>query len=377
MHRNFSAQECPFYLAQYKLYNVGGATAVRIVTTGTNARVWRNDAAGDLGTISRNGVLETSAAKGDVFYCCEPIWGVGESGTFDVTLVPDYTAGSTVAGTISRSGSIQIELYSLGATSAQVYRNGGLVSTIALTPNAVTTFTQGNPYTGSWRVDANGPVMAFKRTQSGADSSIMATPTNRIIGWASSAAYIGKETSSATSQQFTAYSHRGNYTGNIATTYNIINSADLPHSGAQGSYYDPNVGMVAVGANGINLHGNSRADADGGNDTAFLPTSWMRTLHKLPQPCEFASINSLTNAPVEVRNPDGSLLTTLTPTKVNTDPNAPYSVRYGTPNNAANIPIGTEFYSTSPIQIVAQAKGGGAFGSDDDEFNSFGYNLNP
>lgn len=377
MHRDYCAVECPFSAAGYKLYNVGGATAVRIVTTGTNARIWRNDATGDLGTISRDGVLETSAAKGDVFYCCEPIWGVGENGTHDVTLVPDYTAGETLVATASRYSSIQLDLYSLGATSAQVYRNGGLVSTVALTPNAVTTFTQGNPYTGSWRVDANGPVMGFKRSQNGGDSSIMAVPANRIIGWASTAAYIGKQSSSATAQQFTAYSHLGNYTGTIATTYNIVDSVDLPHNTAQDNYYDPRVGMIAVGVGVINLHGNSRADNDGGNDTAFLPTGWLRTFHKTPQPLEFASINSLTGAPVEVRDPSGVLITTLTPTKVNTDPNAPYSVLYGTPNNATNIPIGTEFYSSSPIQIVMQTKGGGAFGSDDDEFNSIGYNINP
>ena len=105
-----------------------------------------------------------------------------------------------------------------------------------------------------------------------------------------------------------------------------------------------------------------------------MPIDLMTTHHKIPQPSEYVAISNLNGSPIQVFDASGVLVTTLTPTKVNTNILAPYAVRYGTPNGATNVPLGYEFVSTEPIHVVYQPKGAGAFGSDDDETVSYGYN---
>lgn len=367
--------DCPFEDASYALYNVGGADAVRIVTTGDNMTVWRNSESTALGPISRDGVLEASSSQGDIFYACEPIFGSGSLGSFDVSLVPSYLAADTLGTTASRYGGIIIDLYSVNATSATIYRNGNTPSTVALTPGSVTTFSQiGNPYLGAWRVDADGDVIGYKRGNTG-DSGAIVKPANKIVGWASTGAYIAKESGNAPPDGYRVYGHLTSISDTLSTSYDLINSPDIG-SGTY-SYYNPDSAMISEGGSGINLYANSRADSDGGNETAHLPLELLRQFHKLPQPSEFIAINSLTNSPIEIRSPAGSVIATLTPTKVNIDSNAPYSAYYGSPNGASSFPIGTEIYSDDPIQVVFQSKGSGGFGSDDDESNSFGYNINP
>ena len=101
----------------------------------------------------------------------------------------------------------------------------------------------------------------------------------------------------------------------------------------------------------------------------------LTTHHKIPQPSEFVSISNINGSPIQVFDPAGNLIQIVTPTKVNPDPLAPYAIRLGVINNAANIPAGTEYVSTEGLRVVYQVEDGGAFGSDADEQNSYGYNL--
>ena len=87
------------------------------------------------------------------------------------------------------------------------------------------------------------------------------------------------------------------------------------------------------------------------------------------------SISNINGSPIQVFDPAGNLIQTVTPTKVNPDPLAPYAIRLGATNNAANIPAGTEYVSTEGLRVVYQPEDAGAFGSDSDEQNSYGYNL--
>lgn len=362
--------------AKYKLYNVGGVTNIRVASWEDSNTIWIND---DNTTfdIDKDQVLELSSNEGDIIYSCEPIFSSGELGSSHRGLVPEYTANDVLGTTASRYGGIQIKLYSLSATSADIFRNGVLVNTIPLTVGAVSTFNQTGNYTGNWKVVANGEVLGFKSedTPFNGDASVMVRPSTDIIGWASTSSYVAKESGSVGSFTFDTYSHLGNYTGTIATTYNIVNSADLPHTTTQSRYYDQNSNLRFISRTSEGLYANSRADSDGGDDTPFLPIDILKTHHKIPQPSEFVAISTIGSATVEVRDAAGILITTLTTTKVNTDPLAPYAVRYGTPNGLSNIPAGYEFIGSEGLNIVYQPKGAGLFGSDDDETVSWGYNL--
>lgn len=365
---------CDIDNAPFKLYNVGGATAVRIVSFEDGNRIWRNNSGNDF-TLDRDGVLEVSSAKGDIFYSCSEISGSGERGNSNRALLPEYLSSNVLGGTASRYAGVELSIFSLDATSATIFRNGAIVNTIALTPNNVSTFLQSGNYTGNWKIVADGKILGFKSedTPFNGDASVMLKPSTDILGWASTSAYISKESGSATPQAFQVYSHLGNYTtGTIATTYNIVNNADLPHTSTQDDYFDPNVNIRVQSLEG--LYANSRADSDGGDDTPFLPIDLLTTHHKIPQPSEYVSISNLGCSVINVFDGSGSLVTTLTPTKTNTTALAPCAVRYGTPNGATNIPQGYEFVSTEGINVVYQPKNSGAFGSDDDETVSYGYN---
>ncbi len=313
--------------------------------------------------------------QGDIISSCKPIFASGELNSSDRSIVPDYLANDVLGFTASRYGGIRLTLYSLDATSADISRNGTFVQTIALTPGEVSVFTQTGNYTGNWKVVANGQILGEKSDDGiNGDSSIIVKPSTDIIGWASSVAYVAKENAPSPGTPFQVYSHLGDYlTGTIATTYNIVNSADLPHTGAQDNYYDPRVNIRAISIDG--LYGNSRADSDGGNDTALFPTDLLTTHHVIPQPTEFVAISSQEAATVDVYDETGTLVTTLNTTRVNTNVLAPHAVRFGTPNGQSNFPAGYMFIGSEPLMIVYQTKGGGIYGSDDDEQNSLGYNL--
>lgn len=359
--------------ADYRLYNVGGANAGRVVSWENENRVWVNNTL--IGELDKNDVFELSLAKGDIIYSCEPLFGSGELGSSSRSLMPDYMASDVLGATASRGGGIDLDIFSLGATSADIYRNNVLITTIALTPNTVSTYTQVGAYTGYWKVIANGQILGHKGDDNGGttDNSIMTKPSNDLLGWASTGAYIGREDAGA-NVPFTVYSHLGNHSNVVSgTTYNLVNSGDLPHNGSQDNYYDPLVNIRVQSLQGI--FGNSRADSDGGDDTALMPTDLLTTHHKIPQPSEYVSISNLGGAPIQVFDENGVLVTTLTPTKINADPLAPYGVRYGTPNGTTNIPLGYEFVSIEGIAVVYQPKNAGTFGSDDDEINSLGLNL--
>lgn len=362
--------------ATFKLYNVGGATAIRIASTSDNNRVWRNTELDEVGPIDRDEVIETTSTVGDILYSCDPIFSSGERGSSHRSLMPEYLASDELGTTASRSGGIEIKIFSLTATTADIFRNGVLITTIPLTVNTVDTYVQTGAYTGNWKIEANGLILGFKSEDApfNVDASVMMKPSVDLIGWASTSAYIAKESGSATPLPFEVYSHLGNYTtGTIASTYNIVNSADLPHNTAQDNYYDPRVNIRVQSTEG--LYGNGRGDSDGGDDTSLTPTDLLRTHHKIPQPSEYVSISNLNGSPIQVLDASGALITTLTPTKTNTDALAPYAVRYGAANGGVNVPVLTEFVSTEGIEVIYQPKGAGVFGSDDDETRSHGYNL--
>ena len=368
---------CPFSAVTHTLYNVGGATGVRIVSMDDNTKIWRNSENDFLGTINRDGVLETTSVQGDVFYACGCIFGSGEEGNADIELMPDYLASDVLGATMSRYGGIDVSLYSLSANNARIFRNGNLEATLTLTPDTVTTFTKTGNYVGNWKVEADGQILGFKRedNQGNGDSSAMMIPSTDILGWASTLAYIAKESGSATPLPFQVYSHLGNYTtGTIATTYNIVNSVDLPHTTAQDNYYDPRVNIRVQANEG--LYGVGLADSNGGNCTALVPVDLLTTHHKIPQPAEYIAISAIEPATVDTFNPDGSFDQTITLTKVNTDPLAPYSARIGTIGATASFPVGYELVGSSPITVVYQPEDAGGFGSDEDEQNSYGYNKN-
>lgn len=367
---------CCFENADYVLYNVGGATAARIVSCEDNTKIWVNNESSEAGTIARDGVLELSLSQGDTIYACKPIFASGEWDSSNRAIVPDYTANNALGATVFRYGGVRFEIYSVDATSADIYRNGVLQTTIPLSQGDVTTFTRTGNYTGNWKIVADGQIMGFKSDDNvNGDASVMLKPHDDLLGYASTRANIAKENANATPTAFEVYSHLGNYTtGIITTTYNTVNSADLPHTNAQDNYYQDEVN-IRVQAN-ENLYGNSVADSDGGDDTPLVPIDLLRTHHKIPQPSEYVSISNINGSDIDVLDASGALVVTLTPTKVNTDPLAPYAVRFGTPNGTANVPLGYEFVSSEPIYVVYQPKDSGAFGSDDDETISYGYNKN-
>ena len=365
---NYENLECTSGTAPYKLYNVGGATAARVYSYEDNNQVWLNNSF--LGSIDKQEGLEFNLALGDVLKSCYPIAASGEDGDAGIELQPFWTMSDRQGTNYSRGGGVDLNIYSIDATSVNIYRNHALVTTLAVVPNQVTTFTQAGNYVGSWIVEGvDGCIMAFHREDNAGtnDPEPMTALSNDISGWASTAAYISSDIGGT---GFDSYSNLGNYSSTIATTYNIINATDLPNTTAQDDFFDPRVSLRVI-TTGVDLYGSSRADSDGGDSAAFFPTSWLKTRHLIPQPTEFISVLNYSGATIDVYDENG-VLTTITPTKTNTDALAPYAFRIGTPDGTTNQNAGYLLESTDPLMVVYQPKGAGNFGSDDDELNSFG-----
>ena len=103
---------CCFSAAPHRLYNVGGATAARIVSCEDQNQIWINNKQNKVGILDRNGVLEIPLVKGDVIYSCLPIYSSGENAASHRALQPDYTASTELGTTASRYGGIDINIYS-------------------------------------------------------------------------------------------------------------------------------------------------------------------------------------------------------------------------------------------------------------------------
>lgn len=360
--------QCTFGDATYKYYNVGGADAARAYSCADDNKVWLNNANTLLGDIDEQQGIEFNLAPFDIIYSCKPLAIAGEEGTSGIGIYSDKYKGTTLATNASRYGGVDLNIYSLGATSADIYRNGALVNTIALTPNTGTIFTQTGNYTGVWTVVANGEILGYKREDNAGngDPQPMMPLSNSIVGWASTIAYISN--SFGVSTNFTTESHLGTYTGVTGTTYNIVNSVDLPHSSAQDNYYDIFVAIHTTSTD--SLTASSRADSDGGSNTPHIPVDLLCDTHIIPEPTEFVSFMNENGSPVQVFDNGGNLITTVTPTRVNN--NAWYSERIGLPNGATNFAAGLKLVSSEPINVVYQPKGAGSYGSDDDELVSEG-----
>lgn len=358
---------------RYKLYNLeSNRGRVTAIENGTCVKIGNREKI----HLDAQDVYDISTLQsGDILSSCKPIFGSGELGSAGFEMVPDWWKSDTFGTTRSRYGGVRFEIYSIDATSIQIFRNKGLNTTLTLTPGQVTTFTQTGAYTGSWDLIANGNVVITGRDDNGAgDSSVISIPDNNIIGWASTAAYIASADPPPT-VVFTAYNREVSvpFVGNIATTYNIVNQIDFVGiTGAMDNYYDPRVGLRAIGPN---LYGESRADSDGGNHTPFIPLSRMTTHHVIPQPTEFISFISDVPTTVQWFDENGVAQPSIVLTKNSIQANAPYAARIGTPNNASNFPAGQLFIGSNPVHIVYQTKGAGIYGSDDDELISIGYNL--
>lgn len=344
--------------------------------------VWIGDDTGPqryLGCIDQQEILTSTIGAGEIIYTNDKrVSASGEEGSTDIELLPDYVANDTLGTIASRYGGITLTLWSLTATSADIYRNGALVTTIPLIPGQVGSYSQTGTYTGNWKVIANGQVMGYRQEDNfgNGDGTAIFKPSDEILGWHSTAAYIaGDNAPAGTSIQAWVQSNNAPFNGTIATTYNIINWPDTGSAGAGAgdNYYDPRVALRVLGQTG-DIYGSSVADSDGGNTSAFIPVDLMTTHHLIPQPTEYVSIVGKSGSVVTVTQPGGAT-STVTLTNTGGSAQKPFAARLGTPNGGSNLPAGLLLSSPDPIHVVYQPKGAGGFGSDDDETISFGYNL--
>ncbi len=355
--------------SRHTLYNVGGATAAQVSSYIDNNIVFLNGQY--LTRLDAQEVFSFNLSIGDSLTACGPIAASGEEGSANVELQPKYTISNTF-GTNSSRYDVDLNIYSVDATAARIFKNGVLISTVPLVQNEVAIWT--NTGAGKYFIQLDGDGMVYRRenAQANGDPTVVFKPSSEIIGWHSTAAYIAATANSST---FTFTPMDGNiYTGGTSTSYNIVNVSDVGTSGGTASYgyYNP---LVAGIARGTDLFGASRADGDGGSNTAFLPTDLMTTHHLISQPTEFVAFTSDSPATIEVFNENKVSQGFVTLTRNLNATGAPYSAIYGSANGQSNHPKGFLYIADRPVHVIYQPKGGGSFASDDDETISLGWNL--
>ena len=352
------------------IWNISALQARIASFEDSNQVVWkRADGSKECFLLNRQEVIELNVQPGDKFYSKFHLSGSGRRNAAAFELVPEYIASDEAGFNVSRSGRPQLSILSLGATSVRIFFNDILQSTVSLTPNQVTTHTPPTA-NGNYYLEANGEFIAQKTAGVNADPGTIFRPSNDVIGWISTVGYLSSRLGGSAFRAFHVNTN-GSLNQNANNPFNILTFADFANfANTEDEYYEP---TSAVRILGQNLYGFSRADSDGGADTAFLPTDLLRNSHLIPQPSEFISIESIVPTTVTVTLPNGNV-STLTLAKGSTSVNAPFSGRLGSANGQTNFPAGVLIESGPGINIVYQPKGAGGFSSDDDETLSIGYN---
>lgn len=360
--------------SNYGYINVGKATNASLVALENNTEVY---VSGNLvATLnSQQRYLLSSPSSVFAVRCNFPVAISGRTANGNnVPFVPEYLASNTIACTVSRFTGVTFFIYSLEATSIEIFKNGVSVLTQAIDRYVPFEYTTSSNINGKWVVVGNGKILGYKQNSTGAgDGCPMLAPALDLVGFCSSLLLIANVQGSITS---TIYGNIQNTTITSSnTSVNVPNNSLGLQSTNNRRYYNrlSSVRIRPTSNPGISLFGNSRGDGDGGDDTPLLPVSLMRTKHIIPIPTEFVSIVSLTNDLITVTPPFGAAFN-ITPIRNNNDPLAPYATRTGSTNGTAPILVGTIFSSTSPFMLVYQPKGSGGFGGDDDETISFGTN---
>ena len=304
------------------------------------------------------------------------ISGSGERGSMDTQFVPLWVRGRTLGWTMSRYNGMRCRIMPLADGSGTLTLDGAVQATPTLTAGTVFDFNTGSVagglYQGTWEFVADVDCVGFKADQdNNGDASIVFPPYDDFLGWGSSAFYWGPGGTVATIWPQNADPTAPHVeTASAANGWGVANSPDI--GGGTVSHYSVNSALRAF----LNQpgYGNARADADGGNDTGTMPTPWGKQIHLIPHATEFISMVSLVPATVErYDEQSGTLVETITLTRLSTNPDAPYAGRFGTANGASNFTWGQRLESSDPMMVVYQPKGTGNFGSDDDESTSFGY----
>ena len=324
--------------------------------------------------LDRQQTLELTIEPGAKIYSKFCVSGSGEgdlNAASQFEFVPEYIADPEVGFNVSRSGSPNMRILSFDATSVDIYFNDVLQNTVTLTPGEVTIYVAptGN---GNYYLQANGNIIVQKTSGTTNDSGTVLKPSDDIIGWSSTAAYISSRNGG---NAFDAYhvNTTGATSQNANNPNNILNFNDFGNfANTEDEFYEPTSALRIIGTN---LYGQSRGDSDGGNETAFLPLDFARDTHLIPQHAEFVAMVSDQPAVILVTEADGTTQT-VTLTKSSTDPEAPYSARIGAANGISNFDEGMLLESDVPIHVVYQADDADAFSSSADETISFGYNKN-
>ena len=357
------------------LYNLSSDTG-RLTSFHNNNKViiTNPDGSREYLCLGRQQILEIAIQPGAKLNSKFFLFGSGEgqlNQNSQFEFVPEHIASDSAGFNVSRTGAPNVRLFSLTATTADIFFNDTLQNTITLIPGQVVTYIAPT-VNGNYFIQADGDFIGQKTAGNANDSGTFFRPADDIIGWASTAAFIS---SNPGGSPFDAYhvNTNGATSQNANNPSNTLNFNDFGNfNNTQDEYYEP---TSAIRIRGTGLYGQSRGDSDGGDDTAIIPLEFMGDTHVIAHPAEFISAVSDQPAAINVTEADGTT-SILNLTRGANDPFTPYSGRLGTNTNTANFDAGLILESDVPIHVVYQVEDGLAFASDTEETISFGYNKN-
>ena len=315
-------------------------------------------------------VLLTDIQRGESFSSDKPIFGNAKNGSADYELIPEYVIADSAGLSNSRTGAPRFKILSLGATTVDIFQNGILINTVALTEGQVTDVITTTTIS-TYLVQADGDILVQTSAGTITDTGTIFEPSDDLIGWSSQSVSLMSTPDGTT---VSAYGTESDVVFNInatnPTTVFTTNELDGVTS-TQDSFYDR---RSAVRLQGSGLSAFSRADADGSNHTTFLPLEYMGDTHLIVHPSEFVAMVSDRPAVVTVTESDGTV-STVTLFRNSTNPLAPYSERIGITTGTAAFAAGLLLESDVPMHVVFQPKGLVAEVASDDETMSFSWNL--
>lgn len=323
----------------------------------------------DTNDIYINGVLNTTLSKqqrlnlnlneGDVVESLFPITGTGRIGSSQIALLPEYTKGKFLQGSVSRDNDTEIKIRALdNPATVEVFNDNVLETTINVPANTLATYT--NPDNGAWRLNSDEYIIAYLRTGN-SDPHFMPSGSDTIIG-TSSRQLVASSFVEEANTTFTCY----NNTATNTVTENGIGVSNINFPPNR-NHQHPESATHSVNTDGKRLFGRSYADADGNCSAANIPTSQMAHTFCIPTEGEFVTFINRSGLPIREYDVSGALIGTQTPTKTNGDNLAWYAYQFGTPNNANNIPSGTMYSCDEKMYAVYQSRELSVFSIRDDE----------
>jgi hypothetical protein len=357
--------DTPLFSSPYAAMNVAGATTTNVVAYYNNTAVTLNGVAIAGSPLSKGQVVNITTAQFDIIDADKPIYTAGRRGSggntakANIVWQPASWAGKNFSFNSTRNNPQQLHIFATENSNIEIKQGTTVLASTTLTSGNGTVLSW-SVY-GSYQVISTGTILAFH--SSGAPATTLVDPkpllpsSLEIIGFPSNSMLITTDVNSTNYSLI--HSDSTTATGSLnktdANTVNNLGGASLY------------AGDSLIISGDQKISGASFADSNGNCASPFLPTSLMRKNYAINTSSDWVAFASKQAGTIDVIDPAGTVVETLTLTRTGANSNAPYKVR------RATTPAGYRFFATVPVAAWYQPDNDTG-GADQDETILYGTN---